>query len=140
MMIFRQIEKQDVETIRGLYKKFPDFQTPLKAMLPGDGMDGYVALKDGKIVGATYAFIAANAPYAWLEWTVGDRDYQEEDKEVIMTYLLEYACEDLQENGYKWCFAFANKEQHLIPIYEKAGFDVESLATYEMIKTLDNGK
>lgn len=140
MTTFRKIESGDVDIIRGLYNKYPDFPKPLRSMLPGEGLHGYVALKDDKIVAATYAFLCANAPYAWLEWTVADKDYKDEDKHQIVVYLLEYATDDLSESGFKWCFAFSNKQQGLIPIYKEAGFDVEGQPAFEMIKDLDYGK
>ena len=115
MTEYRKIQVEEVGAIRSLYNKFPDFPKPLREMLPGNGLDGYVAVKDGEIVAATYAFICANAPYAWLEWTVADKDYKEDDKKQIISYLLEYACDDLAEHGYKWAFAFSNKTQGLVP-------------------------
>ena len=136
MTINRHIQEEDVETIRGLYSKYPDFPKPTRPNLPGNGLDGYVAIKDNKIIAATYAFLTHNTHYAWLEWTVADKDYTGDDKHTIVSSLLEYACEDIAKHGYKWVFAFSTEKQKLIPLYEQAGFDKNEEPAYELIKKL----
>ena len=135
-LTYRKIEEKDVETIRSLYNKYPDFPKPLREFLPGDGRDGWVVTKNNQLIAATYAYMTFNAPYAWLEWTVADKDYKEEDKHELVSELLIHACEDLAEHGFKWCFGFSNEEQGLIPLYEEAGFEVNEIPAFEMIKRL----
>lgn len=135
--MYRQIEEKDVETIQSLYHKYPDFPKPLRATLPGNGLDGYVAVVDDTVVAATYVFMAVNAPYVWIEWTVADRDFKSEDKSELVSGMIEYTCNEMKKRGYNYAFAFANKQQQgLIEIYDNAGFDVESDPTFEMIKQL----
>ena len=56
MIEYRKIKDNDVETVRSLYSKFPDFPQPQPYMLPGEGKDGIVGCKDGRIVSACYVY------------------------------------------------------------------------------------
>lgn len=136
-MRYRKIIEKDVEIIQSLYTKYPDFNKPIRPMLPGYGLDGYLCEIDNNIVAATYVFIMANAPYVLIEWTVADRDYKSDNKLELVSGLIEYTCDEMKKLGFKLAFAFANKTQKgLVDVYANAGFDVDSEPTFEMIKTL----
>ena len=104
-------------------------------MLPGNGMDGVVGLKDNKIVTACYTYIAANAPTCWLEWVVADKDYKESDKYDIIIGMINYTSDILKEAGYAYIFAMTTNKQ-LETLYVNSGFINTETEGVELIKTL----
>ena len=134
MIKLRQIEKDDLDIVLSLYAKFPDFQAPNIKMLPGEGLDGLVALKDDKIVAACYLYLPHNAPTCWIEWVVADRDYKQDDKHHIVKNLIEYAGEVVKEVGYLWLMSMVTNKA-LENIHIDAGFEAFSSGK-ELIKTL----
>ena len=136
-MTLRKIEEEDVETIQSLYSKIEGFRKPARPNLPGNGLDGFVAIsEDGAIIGATYVYMAANAPYCWIEWSISDKDYRGKDRKDILPALIEYACDTMKQAGYQVAFAFASEPQKLIHKYEAAGFQHDGHWCREMIKWL----
>ena len=135
-MIYRKIEERDVDYIQSLYTKIEGFRMPARPNLPGNGLDGFVAVKEGVIVGATYVFMAANAPYCWIEWSISDKEYRGKDRKDILPGLIDYACEEMKQAGYQVAFAFASEPQKLIEKYEAAGFEHDGHWCRELIRWL----
>ena len=109
---------------------------PARPNLPGNGLDGFVAVKEGVIVAATYVFMAANAPYCWIEWSISDKDYRGKDRKELLPGLIDYACEEMKKAGYQVAFAFASEPQKLIHKYEAAGFKHDGHWCRELIRWL----
>ena len=136
-MTFRKIEEADVDIVRGLYTKIKDFNIPPRINLPGNGLDGYVAVsEDGLIIGATYVYLGLNAPVCWIEWTISNRDYRGKDRKEILPKLLKHACSEMKKAGYGVAFAFASEPQMLINKYEQAGFEHDGHWCRELINWL----
>ena len=138
MIKYRQITHKDVEIVQELYTKFPDFPQPSLHILPGSGLDGYVAVKDGSIVAACYTYIAANSPTCWIEWVVGDKDYKENDKDDIIIGLLNYVSKEMEKFGYTYLFAMTTNEL-LEKLYIKAGWDDSGPQGKELLKVMNHG-
>ena len=136
-MTLRQIEEADVDIIRGLYTKIEGFNMPSRMDLPGNGLDGYVAVsEDGLIIGATYVYLGKNAPCCWVEWSITNRDYRGKDRKEILPNLLTHACAEMKKAGYKVAFAFASEPQKLIEKYKQAGFEHDEHWVRELINWL----
>lgn len=137
-MVLRKIQEKDIEQIRNLYAKIEGFRMPARPNLPGNGLDGFVATTDddSKIIGATYVFMAMNAPYCWIEWSISDKDYRGKDRKLILPQLIDYACSQMKEAGYQVAFAFASEPQKLIEKYEAAGFKHDGHWCRELIRWL----
>ena len=132
---YKQIEDKDVPQIQELYTAYPDFPAPQRIILPGDGTDGICILDDSdNIIGAGYAYYAANAPCAWIAWVVVKKDYTGNKTEVAKQ-IIERLCEMLHDAGYDFIISIASEYQHLIPIYKDAGFIDSGPAFKELIKT-----
>lgn len=131
---YKKIEEKHVDDIRMLYTDYPDFPKPQREILPGDGLDGICALHDNEVVGAGYAYYAANAPCAWIAWVVVKKEY-EGDKPEIAKKIIETLCEMLHDAGYDFIISIASEYQHLIPIYDSLGFQDSGTDFKEMIKT-----
>ena len=139
MIEYRKIQETDIETIRELYTKFPEFPKPMLHTLPGNGLDGIVGLKDNTIVCACYVYMAVNAPTCWVEWVVADKDYREDDKDNIIIGMLDCVSSIMKDNGYLYLFAMTTNI-HLERLYSKAGYDATGTRGVELIKTLTDGK
>ena len=134
---YRKIEEGDVETIQGLYTKIEGFRKPARPNLPGNGLDGFCAeTNTGDIIAATYVYMAANAPYCWIEWSISDKDYRGKDRKEILPGLIDYACFQMKQAGYQVAFAFASEPQKLIEKYEAAGFEHDGNWCRELIRWL----
>ena len=131
----QKIEQKYIDEIRELYTKFPDFPMPDLSLLPGNGLDGWMVLKDDKVIAACYAYIASNSPVSWLEWIVADKDYKGPDKSKVIQSLIEHACLELKECGYLYVFGMTTNKL-LEDIYVRAGFDDSGPQGKELIKTL----
>lgn len=136
--MYQKIQEENIEGIRELYNKFPEFPKPARHQLPGNGLDGYIAVKDDKIIGAVYVLIAANGPYVHMQWFVGDRDYISPTKKEELQGLLTYACDEMANAGFLYAMGMANirEQKGLLEIYNDAGFESYTPLTYEMCKIL----
>lgn len=132
--MIRKIQENDISTVRELYTKFPGFRKPDINMLPGNGLDGFIYLKDNKIVAALYVYMATNAATCWIDWVVADKDYVDSDKHDIIVKLIEHTTDEMREAGYLWAMGMVTIKQ-LEDLYIKAGFEGFS-AGKELIKTL----
>ena len=135
MIEYRKITENDLEDVQELYTKFPEFPKPEAYMLPGGGLDGFVGLKNNVLVCACYVYVAGNAPTAWIEWVVGDKDYKEDDKHDIIVGLINHASEFLKENKYMFILAMTTNKT-LEKLYAQADFDYTGTQGVELIKTL----
>ena len=136
-MKYRKIEESDVDVIQSLYTKIDGFRKPARPNLPGNGLDGFVAVSDsGDIIGATYCYMTSNSPYCWIEWSISNRDYRGKDRKEILPNLINYACEEMKKAGYQVAFAFASEPQKLIEKYESAGFKHDGHWVRELIRWL----
>ena len=135
-MTIRKIQEKDVPVIQGLYSKIEGFRQPTRPHLPGNGLDGFVVEIDNEVVAATYVFMAANAPYCWIEWSIVDKDYRGKDRKDLLPKLIDHACKTMKDAGYSIAFAFASEGQRLIPKYEQAGFTHDGEWCRELIRVL----
>lgn len=136
-MTILKIQEKDVEAVQKLYTKIDGFQMPARPNLPGNGLDGYIAInEDGLILGAAYVFMVSNAPYCFIEWAISNRDYRGKDRKSIIPNIINHACSEMKEAGYQIAFAFASESQKLIDKYKESGFEHDEHWCRELIKVL----
>ena len=79
----RQLQQEDLDTIRKWWEAWPDWVDPGEGFLPKTGL---VVTSNDKLIMASFVYLT-NADVALYEWIISDPDYREEDRQEAIELM-----------------------------------------------------
>lgn len=130
----RQLKDSDWETLVSWWNSWPEWVNPVKDFLPDNGTGGIMVEKNNKPIVAGFLYFT-NSKSVLLEWIISDPDYKSNDRKKAIELLIltaEKVCKDANK---KYMFSIG-RNQSLINIHKKIGWEVDKKQSYELLKIL----
>ena len=131
----RRLTDSDYNTLTKWWKSWPEWTPPTRDFLPENGKGGLIVEKDNKSIVAGFIYLT-NSKTALLEWIVSDPKYRESDREEAIELLISASENVCKELGYKYIFSIG-RTKRLIEKHKKLGWHVDNIASYEIVKILN---
>ena len=140
----RRIIEKDLDQLLGWFNDYKDWVSPVREMLPMNGLGGFTVVKYGQPIGAVWLYIACDrdkdgnygpGKVGWLEFCIIDKSYRDTDRDEAIKLLLEFTCEVAKDIGLKFLYGVLQHGK-LTEKYKEIGFVVDDKPSHEMIKIL----
>jgi hypothetical protein len=130
----RKLKDSDWDTLSSWWDKWPEWTTPPKDGFPENGTGGFIVEKNNIPIVAGFIYFT-NSKMALLEWIVSDPSYRDDDRQDAIEFLILTCEEYVKANGKKYIFNIG-RNKHLMDTFKKLEYNVDTKASYEIIKTV----
>ena len=134
ILIARNLDENDWDTLVSWWDKWPDWKTPSKDFLPNNGTGGIMIEKNKEPIVAGFLYFT-NSKAVLLEWIISNPDYREDDRKEAVELLITEAESICKDAGNRYMFTIGRNKQ-LIRTHEKLGWFVDKKPSYEITKKL----
>lgn len=135
-LTIRKLKESDWETLVDMWKMWPDWNKaiPTKELLPENGTGGYIVEKNNVPIVASFLY-TTNSKVGWVEWTVSNKDYRDNDRLEAIELLLSGIEHVASSSG---CEIILSVGRHpsLIETHKKLGYTVDAEPSYEISKNI----
>tara|TARA_B100000902_G_scaffold24462_1_gene29448 strand:- start:16837 stop:17238 length:402 start_codon:yes stop_codon:yes gene_type:complete len=133
-MHFRKLKESDWDTLQSWWSTWPEWTTPSKDFLPGDGTSGFMVEKDGQPIVACFVYLT-NSKAVLLEWIISNPNYRESDRGLAIEKLIVDTQDIVKKLGMKYMFTIT-RHKHLLKLHEKLGWTKDETPSHELTKIL----
>jgi len=130
----RNLRNSDWETLVEWWDSWPDWATPEKKFLPGDGTGGLMIEKNNEPIVAGFIY-ETNSASVLFEWVISNPNYRDKDRQLAVEMLITEAEKRTKELGYDYMFTIG-RNKSLIETHKKLGWHVDDKPSHEIIKKL----
>ena len=130
----RTLLKEDYKELCSWWERW-DWPILSKDMLPGEGTSGVMVSKDNVNIVAGFLYWS-NSDLVWLDWIISNPDYKDEDKKQAIELLIKTAEEMVKSAGKKYMMSIS-RSKSLLNIHEKLGWNIDKIASHEMVKIIN---
>jgi hypothetical protein len=135
-LIIRKLTEKDWDTLVNMWKMWPDWAKaiPTKELLPENGTGGYIVEKDGIPIVASFLY-TTNSKVGWIEWTVSNKEYREDDRKEALELLIS-GIEHVARNSGCEIILSIGRSKGLMDTHKKLGYNVDKNPSYEISKNI----
>jgi hypothetical protein len=132
----RKLTEKDWDTLVNMWKMWPEWAKtiPPKELLPENGTGGYIVEKDGIPIVASFLY-TTNSKVGWIEWTVSNKEYREDDRKEALELLINGIEHVARGSGCEIILS-VGRNKGLIDTHKKLGYTVDKNPSYEISKNI----